>query len=97
MEVVALVFRHETKAFIPTCVTLKQESRTVPIKPKPYIIKCPRCDWEVGVAPTGDVLAPWEYFVKCPECGNESLTQRTLNPLKEGIWRLTGKMAGVNL
>lgn len=67
----------------------------MPIKPTPFSLKCPNCGWEVGIAPVSDALTPWEHYDQCPKCENTSLIRKPLNPVKEQIWRLTGKMAGI--
>lgn len=63
----------------------------MPIKPKPWIFKCPSCQWQKLIAPQSDVLMPGEYFDSCPECGCDSLKQESATVLQH-LWAgLTGK------
>ena len=65
----------------------------MPIKPKPYICKCTRCNWEIGIAPKSDALMPWEHFSDCPKCGNDELMTESLSTIKEQLWKILRKIS----
>lgn len=69
------------------------EKSYMPIKPEPFICRCPKCNWEIGIAPKSDALAPWEHFSSCPKCKYKELISEPLGVVKMLLWRLSGKMA----
>lgn len=68
----------------------------MPIKPKPHVISCSKCNWWVGNAPEGDKIAPWENFQKCPNCQSKDLKKTAIHPSFIIILRWLGKMYGIN-
>ena len=43
----------------------------MPIQPKPFTLKCPKCGWSKRIRPKSDVVdMSWGLaYVQCPECG----------------------------
>ena len=46
----------------------------MPIPPKPFIVKCPNCDWSKKIKPKSDVVdTSWGLeYAKCPKCGSKT-------------------------
>jgi len=49
----------------------------MPIKPKPFTIKCTKCSWSKRIYPKSDVVdSSWGIqYVCCPKCGAETIRE----------------------
>jgi len=45
----------------------------MPVKPKPFTLKCEHCGWSKTFSPVSDVVM---FPEKGPECGNTELTNK---------------------
>lgn len=39
------------------------------IKPKPYKLKCTKCNYTKSITPKSDTLKPTDMINTCPKCG----------------------------
>jgi len=61
----------------------------MPIPPRPVVIHCPRCHWQMTFAPRSDCIPAHEAPPEvCPKCGCEGLER-----VEPGDWdRLIGNI-----
>ena len=67
----------------------------MPIPPRPVVIHCPRCHWQMTFAPHSDCIPAHEAPPEvCPKCGCEGLERRAatgINPMTGLIAKLFGR------
>ncbi len=55
----------------------------MPIKPKPFVLECPRCHWKKVFSPKSDCLIKGiDYVDKCPVCSCSDLARRAPSTLE---------------
>jgi Zn finger protein HypA/HybF involved in hydrogenase expression len=52
---------------------------------KPYNLKCPECCWSITVAPTSDVIMPWELPKLCPKCNSKSIVRTQASAIEAAM------------
>lgn len=43
------------------------------IRPRPFNVRCPICNWTQYCQPRSDCFMPWEVPTNCKRCGNADL------------------------
>lgn len=71
----------------------------MPIKPKPFLAKCPKCGNTTMITPKSDVINPIEIFPRCESCG-EAMKKidlaQSVDLGVEAIKDVCGKIFGKN-
>lgn len=69
----------------------------MPIQPKPFMAKCPKCGKMKLVAPKSDVANPAEMFPRCESCGEfmervdlSNEVASGLSAIKESLGKIFG-------
>lgn len=60
----------------------------MPIKPRPELIQCPNCGWQITHAPRSDALIEATPD-RCPKCGNVELSVKPAGILDAAISSIT--------
>ncbi len=60
----------------------------MPIKPRPELIQCPNCGWQITHAPRSDALIE-PTPDRCPKCGNVELSVKPAGILDAAISSIT--------
>ena len=61
------------------------------IKPQPYKLKCPKCNYLKVVSPKSDALSIIDLSSTCPKCGTKMDRDESKNILDEVLGLIKGK------
>jgi len=49
----------------------------MPVRPRPFNLRCPICEWTKHCRPKSDCFTPMEVPTRCPRCGCNELESET--------------------
>ena len=61
----------------------------MPIKPQPFVLECPKCNWSKAFAPKSDcMIRGLDWVSECPVCGHGELKRREPNAIEQFMLKL---------